>query len=196
MRNRKVSGWGVLMFVVSLAMLALLFVPLRNPIGEPGRRNSCQSNLQQIVFGIRQYTADYDGKFPLISVSNAPERYSPPYGWADAVMAYTKSSAIYQCPSEPFTPALTSNMSGFSDYWYNGNLSGLRKKAVAYPQSTLLLGEGSMDVDVADARYSKTSLPAAWLTDRTKPPWRHLGGANYLFTDGHVKWLKPNQVLH
>jgi len=57
-----------------------------------------------------------------------------------------------------------------------------------------MAGEGNDGTDVTDATYSKTSLPPNWLSDRTKPPWRHLGGANYLHADGHVAWLKPNEI--
>jgi prepilin-type processing-associated H-X9-DG protein len=32
--------------------------------------------------------------------------------------------------------------------------------------------------------------------DRNSPMYRHLGSANYCFVDGHVKWLKSNEVLH
>ncbi len=65
-----------------------------------------------------------------------------------------------------------------------------------------MAGDGNDGIDLADAHYSKTSLPFSWLTSTSKPAWRHLKphelwaevGANYLFMDAHVKLLKPEDV--
>ena len=83
---------------------------------------------------------------------------------------------------------------GYIDYWYNRNLSGAKQTAIAVPAHTLVLGDGSDGVEKNDATYSKINLPAAWLNDYNKPCWRHLNGANYLFSDGHVSWLQPSKI--
>jgi prepilin-type processing-associated H-X9-DG protein len=98
------------------------------------------------------------------------------------------------CPSDSHWSGDSPGGTGYIDYWFNGNLSGVRPSALTSPGNTLLQGDGDDGVDISDATYNKKSLPQNWLTDRSSPAWRHLGGANYLFTDGHVTWLKPHQV--
>ena len=98
------------------------------------------------------------------------------------------------CPSATAARGDSPGGTGYIDYWYNRNLSGAKQKAVVSPAHTLLLGDGSDGVERNDATYSKTNLPPAWLSDYAKPCWRHLGGANYVYCDGHVRWLRPTDV--
>jgi prepilin-type processing-associated H-X9-DG protein len=156
------------------------------------RSSGCQSNLKQLALAMGQYIQDSGGTYPVAQI-----------GWANAIQPYVRSQD-FGCPSDRNPPfflvrgplgVYSSNSSGlYNGYWYNGNLSGVSKRALAFPQATLLLGEGNDGRDVKDVTYHKTALPANWLTDTTKPCWRHMGGANYLYTDGHIAWLKPAQV--
>jgi prepilin-type processing-associated H-X9-DG protein len=83
------------------------------------------------------------------------------------------------------------------DYWMNGNMekggSGVKRDEIDLPEHTYLLGDGD----------GKVSAPNYTLTEKTWKPnapkadpyaQRHLFGANYLFADGHVKWLAPDVV--
>jgi prepilin-type processing-associated H-X9-DG protein len=169
---------------------------------ESKRSATCQyHNLSQIAVAFQQYTQDYGGKFPVVKVVGSsasgavPPSYASPYGWADALQYYLRCEGCYQCPSES-TPLSSPTKRGYTDYWFNGNLSGVRKSAVRLPAATFLVGEGSDGTDKTNATYSKSSLPAAWLSNRNSPAFRHMGGANYLFADGHVAWLKPDQVVN
>jgi prepilin-type processing-associated H-X9-DG protein len=56
---------------------------------ENARRFSCQSNLKQIMLGIKMYAQDYDEKLP------------PAKQWIDVLQPYLKSGAIFNCPSVP-----------------------------------------------------------------------------------------------
>jgi general secretion pathway protein G len=78
--------------------------------------------------------------------------------------------------------------------FYNGNLSAFPSTELTRPAATLLTGDGNDGREVADGTYNKTSLPAQWLNDYNSPAYRHLGGANYGFADGHVKWLRPDEI--
>jgi prepilin-type processing-associated H-X9-DG protein len=87
-----------------------------------------------------------------------------------------------------------STQSGFTDYWYNTNLSNVKAEKVVSPGVTIMLGDGNDGKDVTDARYNRNLLPAAWLQNTKSPARRHLDGAMYAFADGHVKWFKPQDV--
>lgn len=150
---------------------------------ENARGSSCQSNLKQLGLGFQMYQQDYDGRFPLNN--------SPKAGWANALVTYTKSCPILQCPSEPTSPTPM-----VPDYWMNGNLNdakhggrGLSDKELERPDNTFLLG----DFDGAKSRPNITLTEKSW---QSKAPYarRHLLGANYLWADGHVKNVQPNVV--
>jgi prepilin-type processing-associated H-X9-DG protein len=179
----------VLAFCVAVPAIAFPYFARQR---DKARSFGCQNNLKQLSLAMAQYSQDYTGKLPVARI-----------GWANAIQPYLKTQSL-GCPSDTHAPSFLVNgqlgvysltSSGFyNGYWYNANLSGVTKTALAFPQATLLLGEGNDGTDVKDVRYSKTSLPSAWLNDYSAPCWHHSGGANYLYTDGHIKWLKPDQV--
>lgn len=98
------------------------------------------------------------------------------------------------CPSATFARGDSPGGTGYIDYWYNRNLSGVKPNAVSVPAHTITLGDGSDGIERNDATYSRINLPATWIADASKPCWRHLGGANYLFSDGHVGWRRPTEI--
>lgn len=179
-------------------------------------RYSCQDNLKQLGLALTQYAQDNGDKFPpavigstrvkgwdkkALAAAFGQDILSLPVGWADAIQPYvgvvTMGPSIHSnlCPSLSYSSWHGDpTAKGYITYWLNNNLSGKNSAAVAFPTSTLLMGEGDDSVDVTDATYSKSSLPVEWLADQNKPCWRHLGGANYAYADGHAKWLRPNEV--
>jgi prepilin-type processing-associated H-X9-DG protein len=196
MRRR---GFTKLELVVALGVTVLLAAILLPMFAVRRNKRDCLANLKQIALGFQQYGADYNRKFP-------PRRAAG--GWAgnNVVLFLTWSRAFntLQCPAEG-VPAIASSQngyqqdpkkSGFTDYWFNANLYGIGYDIPQYPATTLLLGEGNDGSEVTDAWYSKFSLPANWYTDRSKPTFRHSGGASYAFVDGHAAWLKPNQITN
>jgi len=152
-------------------------------------RMTCQSNLKQVALAVAQYTYDHDEKFPPVAGDAGTT-----YGWADAIYPYHKDMQRMQCPKELFDSSHDPRQSDYTDYWFNSNLSSVPQAALESSSQTILAGDGNDGVDLNDARYSKSSLPALWLQDRTKPSYRHLDGANYSFADGHAKWLLPKTV--
>jgi len=165
---------------------------------EEDLRSQCQSNLKQIALAVKQYTTDYDNRFPLVAVNPPPSPAAGvPYGWADALQPYLKSAQIYQCAKEGSTSRRGFPLeNGYTDYYYNaklnvtfdwapGRIVGTNEAALSEAANTILGGEGTN----GDARYARTDRETAGGADV-----RHLGGANYMFTDGHVKWLYPDAV--
>jgi len=192
-------------FVKSLAAatLALLAAAILLPMFARWRENdghrkvSCQSNLVQNAFGLKQYSWDYDKHFPPVSLSNG-ERV----GWADVIQPYTKSTQILQCPLEKGWPQNPSpHQRGYTDYWMNANLAGAKQSAIRNPAATILSGDGNDGADANDSSYALSSLPPSWILDKQSPAYRHGAkrtdtgiGANYAFADGHFKMLKPGEI--
>ncbi len=202
MDKKKWSRWEIALLFTPLTLLVTPFFArslkqsdaLRPAMelfqqNEKARRRSCQANQRSVFIALLQYTADSDGKFP-----PATSRQPKVVGWADGLQPWIKCLTCYHCPKDKIIINGNASRAGYTSFWLNANLSGAPKSAVRFPASTFLLGEGSDGIDKTDATYSKSSLPTSWLTDSNSPAFRHLGGANYLFVDGHVAWLKPDEA--
>ena len=59
----------LLVVIAIIAILASILFPVFGRARENARRASCQSNLKQMALGLKQYTQDYDEKFPLAANS-------------------------------------------------------------------------------------------------------------------------------
>lgn len=143
----------LLVVIAIISILAAILFPVFARARENARRASCMSNLKQISLGIRMYTQDYDEHVPPISI-NDPADAKNPYGWADAVQPYLKSTQIFQCPSEEWGTRYNNDPShygsGYTDYWMNNmtsktNAQGSGGKSLAefaFPSQTVMLGDG------------------------------------------------------
>jgi len=119
-------------------------------------------NLKQIGLALTQYAQDHDERFP-----NAAH-------WIDTLSPYLKDKTVF---FDPFQP-------GARRYGYalNRNCSGKSLAAFAYPAETVFVFDSTLGT--RNASDTGQSLRANQLL-RAK-----LSGSNYLFVDGHVKWLR------
>ena len=170
----------LLVVVAIIGILAALFFPAFARARETARRTSCMSNLKQIALGLQTYNQDNDQHFPPVPTSTDGDE-----GWVLSIADSIKSAVVFQCPSEE-----KSLDDGPSDYWINSDLQGINDAKVRVTASVILIGDGAASsVDYA-------------LGPNATEPWvdtesftsRHLGGANYAFVDGHVKWLRPEKI--
>lgn len=152
--------------------------------------SSCPSNLKQIALAIQLYSSDYEG-------CNPPDiLVGKTVGWGQAIQPYLHTNFVFQCPSEQNPPPkdFEPNMLGFTDYWLNSNIAGMQEEKLKNEEQLIMLGDGDGGSPASTASYSIDRLPESWRTSSDSPAKRHLDGANYAFIDGHVKWLKPEQV--
>ena len=231
--TKRASGFTLIELLVVIAIIAILaaiLFPVFARARENARRSSCQSNLKQISLGIFQYSQDYDERYPG-AISNLLNQGGP-YGWADAILPYTKSDQIQQCPSESHSqslspdPASGATQVGYTDYMYNAALSwngvttplanidyrfGISQAALLNSSLTVMLLDGpggnargaasrSNSCGNADGTGANTPNFANCLTGPSSQlakiggmggvgeHFRHLGGSNVAFADGHVKW--------
>lgn len=201
--TRLKSGFTLIELLVVIAIIAILaaiLFPVFARARENARRTSCQSNLKQLGLGFYQYIQDYDEKYPLVAVNSTGISTSTPYGWADALQPYIKSTQLMQCSSETNGPNATNDptAAGYTDYWFNSSLSQLSQAAFTSVSQTILAGDGSSSTsryayngNVATSDGTTPTLGTANTTIINDPgAQRHLDGSNYAFADGHVKWLK------
>jgi prepilin-type processing-associated H-X9-DG protein len=184
--RRGIALWHVLLTVATLGLLAAIVLPVfvSFTTGRSMPRGpSCQSQLKQIMLGVKQYIQDNDKKFP------PAEGVGSPYGWADMLLPYTKSVKMFQCPGEVTPPATDPTKTGYIDYWYNGRLQGKSEASLTNISSILALGDGNDGKDKTDARYHFDTLPEKWRVVGS-PLYRHEDGSNVAFADGHARWIR------
>jgi prepilin-type processing-associated H-X9-DG protein len=178
---------AIVVFIFVMVLVAFLWPTGHGEGHESYRRAACAMNLKQIALALKQYSADNNDQFPAVGINTTRTSRARPFGWADAIYPYTKSVNLLQCRAEPTEANPDPTQSGYTDYWYNANCARQEEKNFTYVSQTVLLGDGA--IGGGNARYSVTSE-----VNTTEETSRHLGGNNFAFADGHVKWFKPGKV--
>ena len=220
-RVRRICGGGftlieLLVVIAIIAIIAAILFPVFARARERARQASCLSNLKQIGLAIMQYTSDYDETYP-VTVDGA----LPPATWRGKTYAYSKSVAVYTCPSNPYnTISMPTDNGQFSvSYGANETVMGSPNAphkvvgvALVQNAATLFL-VGESDSAAWEIHYlaQPPFLPVMGPNDPLINPTcaqchfavgashtelyaGHNGFGNWLFADGHVKSLRPSET--
>lgn len=223
--RRRRSGFTLIELLVVIAIIAILaaiLFPVFAQAREKARQASSGSNVRQLGLAVRMYVQDFDERFPFGGWM--PNGNIGTGEWQNTVAPYIKNKGIYYCPSsgddneDPRDPTAYSWNRNPVSYLYNNQFGRDRnpKKdaACVEPSATWLLIDGHSDwggragVDwmgrpntvwlMEDTTFgSDARLITGWL------PWqgftwglpRHNGGANVVYSDGHVKYVKVTPVM-
>jgi len=173
--------------------------------------------MKRSGLGLLQYVQDYDEQTP--ASWRGVDTAGPCDSWRKTIQPYIKSEAIFFCPSHSLgaTNRWTSSLSvecqsGLASYGLNlthydvgtpnppaSDGSTLRSLAsITNPASTIWIaeytgGRAFGTVDSAGNYNGDNALTHDPLGYKTASQ-RHSEGANYLWCDGHVKWLRPTMV--
>ena len=216
MRKKFAKGFTLIELLVVIAIIAILaaiLFPVFARARENARRASCQSNLKQISLGILMYVQDYDEHLPMYRVpASSGDTAARPYGWADAIQPYVKSTQLLQCPSDSGVVSNSPSSSGYADYVYNLWMGGYGPSTKGAGMSLAQLTQPSLTIMNVDYETRSAAGYTAGNTSTGDGPStcgtygdpecgdglaridsdsiRHLGGVNAAFADGHVKWIK------
>jgi prepilin-type N-terminal cleavage/methylation domain-containing protein/prepilin-type processing-associated H-X9-DG protein len=180
----------VLIVVGIICIISAIILPALSRAREKSRQSTCANNLRQIALATQMYSADNSGQYPSwfngFAIANPLPNSKPGIGWAVRISAYTKTNAIFQCPTEP-TPgsddpdaSLIVGQPTFLDYGYNPWLSDEPESRFGMPTKTIAFKD--------DEPLPAWGMAHKW--EVTHPEsMRHSGGVNCAFVDGHVKWL-------
>ncbi len=195
--NRKGFTLIELLVVIAIiAILAAILFPVFAKAREKARQSSCASNMKQIMLGVLAYAQDYDEKY----LANSD--WGGCLGFVGLLEPYTKSQAIFTCPSinkQPFNrcmpvgpvvlSALSPNwaISTYAPYWTQ---LGASMATIQSPADKLFISE-----------FLNTWGPyghgCGVVMDSTRPfiLSTHSEGVNNAFYDGHVKWLIRSKAM-
>jgi len=206
----------LLVVIAIIAILASILFPVFARARENARKASCQSNLKQIGLGVMMYLQDYDETYPW------GNNYTNGY-WYQLLEPYTKNTQIFVCPTagkigysggygwnlagtyiKTSSPSMGNGFGGYAG-GYEGTPTGNKVKMaeVDEPAETILV------TDPTSSGYSGNGRYAIGYSIRSYIPVLHggqgysstavtvtdfSGGGNYLFADGHVKFLNAGQA--
>lgn len=205
----------LLVVIAIIAILAAILFPVFAQAREAARKVSCLSNFKQVGTAVEMYKQDYDGYWPLWW--NGPEAHTgdPAYGryWGGLIMPYIKNHRVRKCPSDPYPQPAN------PDIDINGPVQSMTSnRNIQFDESKPILpGSTWLKPAMHDAEISESARTVAihecvgcdegrttpiqdsytgWWGDDWKAygDTHHSDGGNYIFFDGHAKWLRPTQV--
>jgi prepilin-type N-terminal cleavage/methylation domain-containing protein/prepilin-type processing-associated H-X9-DG protein len=208
----------LLIVIAIIAILASILFPVFARARESARRSSCASNMKQLGLAASQYSQDYDEYTvptrycPGGSTSNSTLQY---FAWSDIIQPYIKSTQVLVCPSSKGkAQSITYNLKLGSSFlesvstnpYPNRKLSTLEIPAqtVAFvdaigtasltdsggrPQSPIFKVDRNSAGGYVLGRLAREGVGHTDTWDGWPRADVHLEGSNYLFADGHVKWL-------
>jgi prepilin-type N-terminal cleavage/methylation domain-containing protein/prepilin-type processing-associated H-X9-DG protein len=211
----------LLVVIAIIAILAAILFPVFARARENARRSSCLSNIKQLGLGFAQYTQDYDERLPIVKGQTTALGWDSAIAPYAGVKVATGNVApmIFQCADDSTkrnSPFNYGNARSYSFPVPNGSGSrgiatstdfatyiGRHTADITDPTTTLLLVElpannnvfgnlsGAICYNPSAQMQMSTSNPP--VPNLTTP--NHLDGWNYLFCDGHAKWLKPEATV-
>ena len=207
----------LLVVIAIIAILAAILFPVFARAREKARQISCLSNLKQIGTALPMYRMDYDGvncryRF-CANPDPQPTRFYPPDVWwapydpsvppngkpganfrKGLLFPYVRNLQVFKCPSEKHWQCC------YAMSYVAGSPMGQDDSFVSVPSDRIVVWDHRRTPGCADtANYKSNPRPPytpfeGGPKSETHYPTRHSGGTNFLFYDGHVKWLRPSRL--
>jgi len=213
MTRRGFTLIELLVVIAIIAILAAILFPVFARAREKARQTSCLSDQKEVALSWLMYAQDYDERVCLQHVID------PVYGevWTqDILQPYMKSRQLWACPSYSNSnyPGGTcqdrlragigynwgwsaASQGTYGAYGDAGWLSGQAMATIQRPAEFIVFGDACC---MGFGPYNGNSF-VGWQTDTIasiQPGgggyFRHNGGCNVAFADGHGKWMMPNSI--
>jgi prepilin-type N-terminal cleavage/methylation domain-containing protein/prepilin-type processing-associated H-X9-DG protein len=200
----------LLVVIAIIAILAAILFPVFAQAREKARQTTCLSHHKQLGTALMMYTQDYDEIFPperMGGTKNWPPDAVGTTTWRFALQPYVKNEKIWVCPSITprnwfKTPYLTEVPGDIlATYAYAGHpfICEYAKGSRGVPMASFEKPANSLVICESRATWyadiGPWSLPDDWGDGGNAFPFWHNRGGNFIFVDGHAKWLRPEQTV-
>jgi prepilin-type N-terminal cleavage/methylation domain-containing protein/prepilin-type processing-associated H-X9-DG protein len=199
----------LLVVIAIIAVLVSLLMPAIQRARASARKAWCANNMRQIGLAIQHYASVNEGRFP--NSSCAVEDSAASEIWIGQLAPYVESvDAIRICPEDRMgAKRLKAKLTSYlmSDYvTVPGSGAQLKLFDVESTHVTIVAYECSeslaLDAACFDHVHAKNWFTRTHIEQGTVfktiqgdiEVERHLGGANYLFADGHVDSISKEQI--
>ncbi len=199
----------LLVVIAIIAILAAILFPVFAQARNKARQITCLSNMKQLMLGELMYIQDYD------------ENHSWTWGydptwvpWHVQIDPYVKNKQIWKCPndsynhgqdgtdsSKPAIPVSYSQDFAWGDWGHDYSAAGAPEAKITSPASSIYLAERWNGYH----QFSEGWATDVWCSDGEFLHGQnnsgiagsagHTGGANYAFSEGHVKFMRFEQTL-
>jgi len=205
-----------LVVIAIIAILAAILFPVFAQAREKARTASCQSNLKQIALAEMMYINDWDERAhgPVIGGAQNPANPAGapcstcfhggvsghrvrqcgwPWAWAP-LTPYIKNEQIWACPTRSDCGSVAGQ---WRSYGWNRGTEWDKLGSFRYPAQTCMFADSAWSIAWLPIHRgccgSHPNLQRGDLNPHFIGRW-HNGGANMAFWDGHVKWIKPDNL--
>jgi general secretion pathway protein G len=213
----------LLVSIAVIALLAAILVPAAHRVVATAGQAKCAANLRQIGVALSSYASDHSLVLPYgYWVSPAGDRKSWDLLISDYLDLrqsgrWLESAEVMHCPADDIPPlpqadnyrrtyamARGSNGFGITANGVPTAYEGIRVTSVPSPGDTIIITEFSSGVAIGDPVDNIVGLPACCVVDSPSiqlsrgngsPNGLHQGKMNYLFADGHVASLDPQDTI-
>jgi prepilin-type N-terminal cleavage/methylation domain-containing protein/prepilin-type processing-associated H-X9-DG protein len=215
--RRRPAGRGftlieLLVVIAIIAILAAILFPVFARAREQARKATCQSNLKQIGMAIQFYIQDHDETFPNTGNPNlwmgrywrwpiapylAYSRRRDPTAPADDLKSVGSDTHVLACPSDDTARSQwDATTYAYSAAFY---LSADQIRQMTTRLAVLSPPGRPVSQPLAGVQFpAQKVVVGEWLSNhedpRTASWWDWKGARNYLFVDGHVKFLPVTRI--
>ena len=204
------SGFTLIELLVVIAIVAVLLsilLPSLSRARASAKRVRCAYNLKQICTAVELYTQDHSQTYPC---AKDPVHVNPMYwlwmgrGWRRFVQPYigttidNNNPSVLWCPEDRTDKAKYESTSySYSMCFYHSpdQIDAMASAADTYQNPRPSIAQKTIQV----ARPANKVLIGEWLASHVRIDgdngwWGWKGSRNFLFADGHVRFLDANDI--
>lgn len=186
----------LLVVIAIIAILAAMLLPTVSRSKAGANRMVCLNHLKQLAVATAIYVAENEGYYPS---SNSTDK------WPQATRPYCRNLRVLVCPDDKSITGVATNelsadvaprsflINAWTDYFDTlpqpVRFEIMRENVVQHPSATILFGE--KEEGAGDFLMDLRTANQVDVLEQT----RHVGRANYAFTDGSARGMAFGKCL-